>query len=175
MERLLPAVEADIDLVFMADDLGSQEGMLVSPDAYRRFLRPYQARWVEAARRLAPRARIAYHSCGSFREVIPDLIEMGVEVLTPVQPLARHMDLRGLKAAFGRDLTFMGGLDTQRLLPRGTRDEVRAGARDLVDALGHGGGFIFAASHELLPDVPPGNIVAMFEEAQVAGRYPLPS
>ena len=67
----------------------------------------------------------------------------------------------------------MGGLDTQRLLPRGTPEQVRAGARDLVDALGHDGGFIFAASHELLPDVPPQNIVAMFDEAQVAGRYPL--
>ena len=173
MERFLPEVAPFIDMVFMADDLGSQEGMLLSPDAYRTFLKPYQAAWIAAARRLAPGARIAYHSCGSFREVVPDLIEIGVEVLTPVQPLARAMDPRGLKADFGRDLSFMGGLDTQRLLPRGTPEQVRAGARDLVDALGHDGGFIFAASHELLPDVPPANIVAMFEEAQEAGRYPL--
>ena len=155
MERFLPEVAPFIDMVFMADDLGSQEGMLLSPDAYRTFLKPYQAAWIAAARRLAPGARIAYHSCGSFREVVPDLVEIGVEVLTPVQPLARAMDPRGLKADFGRDLSFMGGLDTQRLLPRGTPEQVRAGARDLVDALGHDGGFIFAASHELLPDVPP--------------------
>jgi uroporphyrinogen decarboxylase len=171
MERFLPSVGPSIDLVFMADDLGSQEGMLVSPDAYRRFLKPYQAAWIEAARRLAPGTRIAYHSCGSFREVIPDLIEIGVEVLTPIQPLARDMDPAGLKRDFGRDLSFMGGLDTQRLLPRGTPDEVRQGARELIDALAPGGGFIFAASHELLPDVPPANIDAMFDEAQRYGRY----
>ena len=95
MERFLPEVAPFIDMVFMADDLGSQEGMLVSPDAYRTFLKPYQAAWIAAARRLAPGARIAYHSCGSFREVLPDLIEIGVEVLTPVQPLARGMESTG--------------------------------------------------------------------------------
>lgn len=170
MERFLPEVADSIDLVFMADDLGSQNGMLVGPDQYRRFLKPYQRRWIEAARRLAPDARIAYHSCGSFIEVVPDLIEMGIDVLTPVQPLAKDMEHTRLKAEFGRELSFMGGLDTQKLLPKGSPSDVRAGARELIDTLGPDGGFIFSAAHELLPDVPAANIVAMFEEAQAYAR-----
>lgn len=173
MERFLPAVAASADVVFMADDLGSQQNMLLSPAQYRAFLKPYQARWIAAARRLVPHARIAYHSCGSFFQVLPDLVEIGVEVLTPVQPLARGMEVERLKREFGDSLSFMGGLDTQRLLPYGTEAEVRDGARRLIDTLGPGGGFIFSASHEILPDVPSRNIAAMFDEAQRYGRYPL--
>ena len=170
MERFLPAVAASTDIVFMADDLGSQNGLLVGPDQYREFLKPYQKRWIEAARRLVPGAYIAYHSCGSFVEVVPDLIEIGVDILTPVQPLARNMEHVRLKSEFGRELSFMGGIDTQKLLPRGTEADVRAAARELIDTMGTDGGLIFSASHELLPDVPAANIVAMFDEAQTYGR-----
>ena len=155
MERFLPAVADSTDVVFMADDLGSQMGMLMGPDLYREFLKPFQARWIMEARRLAPGARIAYHSCGSFAEVVPDLIEIGVDVLTPIQPLAVGMELEWLKREYGSELAFMGGMDTQKLLPKGDERDVRRGARTLIDTMAPGGGFIFSASHELLPDVPP--------------------
>ncbi|MEX1171703.1 MAG: uroporphyrinogen decarboxylase family protein [Chloroflexota bacterium] len=173
MQEFLPEVAESIDIVFMADDLGTQHGPIMSLDDYRRFCRPYQARWIAEARRLAPHAYVMMHSCGDFYALIPDLIEIGVDILQPVQPKASHMEPWRLKHDFGTALSFMGGLDTQELLPFGTSEEVRAGARALIDEYGAGGGFIFAPSHEILPDAPPENIAAMYGEALAYGRYPL--
>ena len=162
-----------VDIVVMADDLGTQDSLFMSPAAYREFCKPYQAAWVDAVRRHAPGARIMLHSCGAIRPLIPDFIEAGFDILNPLQPRARGMELATLKGEFGSELSLIGGLDTQELLPFGTPAEVRDGARFLIDALGPGGGYIFAPSHQIQADVPAQNIVAMYDAALDHGRYPL--
>ena len=107
--------------------------------------------------------RVRYHSCGGVRDILPDLIDIGLEVLTPFQPLARGMEPLALKRDFGRHITFHGGIDMQELLPHGTVQQVRDETRRLLDALNDGGGWIACSSHNLQPDTPPGNIVAMYE------------
>ena len=173
LEAFLPPIADAIDLVVMAEDLGTQDSLFMGPSAYREFCKPYQAAWVAAVRRFAPNARVMMHTCGAVYPLIPDFIEIGVDVLNPVQPLARGMEPRRLKREFGSELSFLGGLDIQALLPFGTPEQVRAGARALIDDLGPGGGFIFAPSHQIQPDVPPENIVAMYDAALAHGQYPL--
>ncbi len=162
-----------IDIVQFTDDLGSQRGLLMSPDNYRSFLKPHHRRWMDAVHRLAPHAKIAIHSCGSVFDVIPDLIDIGVEILNPIQPLAKNMEPWRLKRDFGRDLSFLGGVDIQRLLPFGTPDEVRTAVRELIAILGPGGGFILAPSHQFQPGIRAANIVAMYDTALAEGTYPL--
>lgn len=161
------------DVVMFNDDLGSQHGPMISPGAYRTFCRPYQERWLAETRKLVPNASILYHSCGAIRPLIPDFIEIGVDILNPVQPKAADMDLRALKSEFGRDLCFLGGFDVQELLPFGTEDDIRFGAKDLIEVLGPGGGFVFSPSHQILSEVPPQNVVAMFDGAREFGAYPI--
>jgi len=163
-----------VDMVVMAEDLGTQDSLFMSPAAYRRFCKPYQVAWVDAVRQLAPGARIMLHSCGAIRPLIPDFIDAGIDVLNPLQPRARGMDPATLKREFGSELSLIGGLDIQELLPFGSPGEVRDGAKALIDVLGPGGGYIFGPSHQIQPDVPPQNIVAMYDAALEYGRYPLP-
>jgi len=172
VEAFLPSVAEQADLVYMSDDLGTQQSLLMSPQAYRTFCKPYHGRLIAAIRRAAPRAKILMHSCGAIAPLIPDLIEIGVDVLNPVQPKAAGMEPHVVKREFGRELSFLGGLDTQELLPFGLREQIRDGVRDLIDAYAPGGGYVFAPSHEILPEVEPSNIVAMFEAALEFGAYP---
>jgi uroporphyrinogen decarboxylase len=164
-----------VDLVMMADDMGTQSSLFMSPDRYRSFLKPYHRRWTDAIHRIVPSASIVLHSCGSVYSIIPDLIDIGVDVLNPVQPRAANMEPQRLKREFGRDLAFLGGVDIQELLPTGTPAEVRDGTRHLIETLGRGGGFVLAPSHQFQPDVPPENIVAMYDAAREFGWYPLAS
>ncbi|HEY4753674.1 MAG TPA: uroporphyrinogen decarboxylase family protein, partial [Candidatus Limnocylindrales bacterium] len=109
-------------------------------------------------------AKVFFHTCGAVHELIPDLLEIGVDILNPVQVSAAGMDTAELKREFGRDLVFWGGgVDTQRVLGGGTPDEVRAEARRRIDDLAAGGGFVFATVHNIQPDVPPENILAVHE------------
>jgi len=160
-------------VVLLGEDLGTQLTPFMNPDMYREFCKPYHAQWTEAVRRLAPNAAIALHSCGNVFPLIPDFIEIGVSILNPVQPKAQMMEPWRLKKEFGKDLTFFGGFDTQDLLPRGSPAEVREGARELIDTYGPGGGFIFCPSHQIQADVPPENVVAMYDAAYEYGWYPL--
>ncbi len=173
LETFLRPIADVVDLVVLGEDLGTQNSAFMSPTAYRKFCKPYHARWIAAVRGIAPGARVILHTCGAVYPLIPDFIEIGVDVLNPVQPLARQMEPWRLKREFGAELAFLGGLDIQKLLPRGTPDEIRDGARELIDVYGPGGGFIFAPSHQLQADVPPQNIVAMYEAALEHARYPL--
>lgn len=173
LEAFLAPIADAIDLVVMGEDLGTQHSLFMSPGAYREFCKPYHARWVNAVRRFAPRARIVLHTCGAVFPLIPDFIDIGIDVLNPVQPLAREMEPWRLKREFGYAISFLGGLDIQELLPRGTPGEIRAGARTLIDTYGPGGGYIFAPSHQIQADVPPENVVAMYDAALEYGRYPL--
>jgi uroporphyrinogen decarboxylase len=163
-----------LDGAMVFDDLGNQAGPLMSIDTYREFYKPYQARIIKHIRQyLRPEAKIILHSCGSMYNFIPDLIEIGVQAINPVQPLAKNMEPWRLKKEFGDKLSFLGGFDVQDLLPLGNVDEIREGAKRLVSEYGIGGGFIFGSSQIIQCNIPPENIVAMFEAAYKYGSYPL--
>ena len=170
---LMAAAGEYIDVVVMADDLGGQTGPLFSPKMYRALIKPYQAEIIATIKRHHP-ARVFYHSCGGIYPLIGDLIEIGVDLLNPVQVAAKDMgDTARLKREFGSRITFCGGIDSQQVLPFGTADDVRREVRRRIGDLGPGGGYVLAAVHAIQPDVPPENVVALYEEALVAGRYPL--
>jgi uroporphyrinogen decarboxylase len=171
LEEFLTPIGPYVDLICMGEDLGTQRAPFMSLSDYRRFCKPYQKRWIDAAKRCAPNARLVLHSCGAVRDYIPDFIDIGVQVLNPIQPKAAGMDAAGIKRDFGDALSFIGGFDIQELLPFGTAEEIRDGARRLIDAMAPGGGFIFAPSHQILPDVPPANVIAMYDAALEFAGY----
>jgi uroporphyrinogen decarboxylase len=159
--RVLPLVEGSVDVVGEADDLGGQERTLFSPATYRDLVKPLH-RELFAFLHARTDAKVFFHTCGAVRELIPDLIEIGVDVLNPVQVSAAGMDTAELKREFGRDLVFWGGgVDTQRVLGAGTPDEVRVEVLRRVGDLAPGGGFVFAAVHNIQPNVPAENVLAM--------------
>jgi len=159
-----------VDVVAEADDYGTQESMLISPDMYRRILKPMQAELFALIRARLRDGFIFFHSCGNIRELIPDFIEIGVDILNPVHIAATGMAPAALKRDFGRDICFWGGgVETQHILPFGTPDEVREDVRRNVEALAPGGGFVFNTVHNIQPDVPPENIMAMWEALQEFG------
>lgn len=160
-----------LDVFCYWDDLAGQDGWLISPQVYRKMIQPKQRRLVEAMKRKTD-AKIYYHCCGAVSDVIPDLIDVGFDILNPVQVSARGMDTRRLKAEYGRDITFWGGgVDTQRVLPFGTPSEVADEVKRRIDDLAPGGGFVFAAVHNIQALVPPENIIAAFEAALEYGQY----
>jgi uroporphyrinogen decarboxylase len=154
-----------IQFVREGDDIGSQESLLISPALYRNYLKPRHRRLFEAQKAIFPAPFYGFfHSDGAIYELIPDFIEAGVEVLNPVQVTGPGMNLTRLKTEFGERITFWGGgVDTQHVLPRGTPAEVKADVRKRIKALAPGGGTIFGAIHNILGDVPPENILAMWE------------
>jgi len=163
LEKFLGAVGPYIDVINFGDDLGAQNCPQISPRMYREFFKPRHAVMWARAKQLAP-AKVMLHCCGAVRPLLPDLIDAGLEVLNPVQISCRGMDAGGLKRDFGRDLVFWGGgCDTQRVLPCGTPDEVREHVREQVRSMAPGGGFVFQQVHNILGNVPPENIIAMYE------------
>ncbi|MFA6107177.1 MAG: uroporphyrinogen decarboxylase family protein [Candidatus Latescibacterota bacterium] len=171
-ERALELLGDLVDVVQEGDDYGGQRGLQVSPEVWRAVFKPRLGRLLAAIKRRAPGASIFFHSCGSIAEILPDLVEVGVEALNPVQVAATGMDSRELKARYGSALTFWGGgIDTQRVLPGGTPAQVRDEVRRRIDDLAPGGGFVFAAVHNVQADVPPANLLAMRAALEEFGRY----
>ena len=154
-----------VDVVSWGDDLASQESPLFSPKIYRELVKPRHARMIDGVKSMAD-VKVNYHTCGSVYPLIEDLIDIGVDALNPLQVSARNMDPAKLKRDFGDRLAFWGGMDTHRLLPFGTPDEVRKETRRMIDLMGRGGGYILATVHNIQAEVPPENIVAMFDEAR---------
>jgi uroporphyrinogen decarboxylase len=161
-----------IDVIVEYDDLGHGSGLLISPKMYRRFLKP-RHRELFSFIKSHSHAAMFLHSCGAIHDLIPDLIEVGVDILNPIQLGAVNMgDTKKLKTEFGKDITFWGGgINTQDVLPNGTPQEVKDEVKKRMDDLAPGGGFIFAAVHNIQPDVPPQNIVAMWEAWKEYGAY----
>ncbi|MCD6469691.1 hypothetical protein J7L29_02700 [Candidatus Bathyarchaeota archaeon] len=158
--------EADglIDIFMMGEDLGTQEGLLVSPKIFREFIKPYLAKHVQLAKRYG--VKVMLHSCGAIHELIPDLIEMGIGILNPIQVRAKGMNPIELKREYGDKLSFHGGIDIQQTLPYGAPKDVRAEVRERIQTLGRGGGYILCTTHNIQPDTPLINILAMYEEAK---------
>jgi len=153
------------------DDVCGQNGWLIAPDVYRKMIKPKQRRLVEAIKSKTD-AKIYYHSCGAVFDLIPDLIELGFDILNPVQVSARGMDTKCLKETYGKDISFWGGgVDTQHVLPFGNPDEVADEVRRRIDDLAPGGGFVFAAVHNIQALVPPENILTAYETAIEYGTY----
>ena len=164
LERFLGAVGSHLDIILFGDDLGMQSGPQISPAMYREFFQPRQRLLWRRVRELAPHLRIMLHCCGGVRELLPGLIEAGLDAINPVQITCRGMDPAGLKADFGGRLTFWGGgCDTREMIVRGTPAQVREHVRRLMDVWRPGGGFVFQQVHNIMADVPPENIVAMLD------------
>jgi uroporphyrinogen decarboxylase len=157
----------DLDWLWLGDDVGGQRSMLMSPDTWRKMVKPLLKQNAQVAKRLG--LYVAFHSCGAIRPIIGDLIEIGVDVLNPIQCNCPGMNPLDLKKEFGKDLAFMGGVDTQGVLPNGTPAQVRQATAELLEGMtADGGGYIFAASHTVPPETPDDNIFAMYEEAGIA-------
>ena len=160
-----------IDVVMIGDDLGGQSGPLFSPDFYRRVVKPRQKRLVQHIKSLTP-AKVWYHTCGSIMQLIPDLIDNGIDILNPVQISAAGMDPKQLKSRYGDRLVFWGGgIDTQHVLPFASPDEVRQDVRRTLQVFKPGGGYVFNSVHNIQAGVPPENTVAMFDAAYEYGFY----
>ena len=163
LDRFLGAVGPYIDIVLFGDDLGAQTGPQISPRMYREFFKPRHAAMWARAKKLA-NAKVMLHCCGAVRQLLPDLIDAGLDAINPVQISCRGMDAEGLKRDFGKDLTFWGGgCDTQQILPCGTPAEVRAHVLHQCQTLAPGGGFVFQQVHNILANVPPETIIAMYD------------
>jgi len=160
-----------VDIVTYADDYGTQTSQIISPDMFRRLLKPRVKILLEAFARLAPHAKRFFHSDGNVRPLIPDFLEMGVDILNPIHIRAKEMEPAALKSDFGRDLVFWGGgVDTQGILPNGTPQEVKDDVRRNIEALAPGGGYVFSTVHNIQADVPPENIVAMYDAVLEYGK-----
>lgn len=171
VEQWIGPIGEYVDIVSTYDDLGTQIGPLMSHKDYVTYLKPYERQMIDHIKRYTD-AKIYRHSCGSVYEFIPDFIDIGVDILNPVQPLAKHMEPWRLKHEFGKDLTFFGGVDTQQLLYQSPQ-EVRQGVQDLIQQYAPGGGYIFGTGHNIEPDTPIENIPAMYEAALEYGQYPI--
>lgn len=166
LERFLGAVGDDIDIILFGDDLGMQSGPQISPEMYREYFKPRHQRMWSRARELA-NVKVMLHCCGGVRELLPDLIDAGLDVINPVQITARGMETAQLKKDFGREIVFWGGgCDTQQILPNGTPEEVYAHVKQQLEILSPGGGFVFQQVHNILPEVPVENIIAMFSSVK---------
>jgi uroporphyrinogen decarboxylase len=154
-----------IDLVAFGDDVGLQDRAVCRLPVYQEMIRPYQERIVQHIRDNTD-AKIFYHTCGSVYSYIPDFIELGIDALNPMQVTAKNMEPERLKAEFGGKIAFWGGIDTQHILPHGSPEDVAAEVRRMAELMGPDGGYVCSAVHNIQPDVPPENILALFETAR---------
>jgi uroporphyrinogen decarboxylase len=164
-ENAIDACGAEnISIVDWGDDIGIQTGPMMNPDKYRDFVRPFHQK-MNAAIKNRTEAKISYHSCGSVIRFMDDIIEIGVDLLNPLQVSAKNMDPKVLKEKWGKKISFSGGIDTHDLMPKGTSKQVRDEVRNMIEIMAKNGGYILAAVHNIQNDVPPENIDAMLREA----------
>jgi uroporphyrinogen decarboxylase len=171
LKQVLPVVEGYVQIVQTGDDLGIQTGPQLSPKLYREVVKP-RHKWLYQYLRKHTDAYIFIHTCGSVYEFIPDFIEMGIDILNPVQVSAKDMDTKKLKDEFGKDVTFWGGgCDTQKVLPFGTPSEIKEEVKKRIEGLAPDGGFVFTQVHNIQAGIPPENIMAMYEAVKDFGKY----
>ena len=172
-DSVLTEIGEYVQVVQVGDDLGGQGGPLFSPRLYRQVYKPRHRRLTDAIRKKTD-AKIYFHTCGSVYAILPDIIESGMDIINPAQVSAKDMDSAKIKGEFGKDLTFWGGgCDATVVMTQGTPEEVRAEARRRIHDFAPGGGFVFGSIHNMQPNVPPQNVVAMFQAAHDFGTYPI--
>ena len=159
--RIFEAAAKHMDIFMLGDDFGSENGLLISLAMFRKFFKPALGDLINLAKKFDLKTML--HTCGGIRELIPDLIEIGLDILNPIQTRAKGMDPKKLKKEFGKDICFHGSVDVQKTLPFGVPDEIKRTVDSYVKTLGEGGGFILAPSHNLQMDIPIDNILAMYE------------
>lgn len=164
----LELIDLGADILVCGDDFGSQNGMVMSPETWRKWFKPRIRNMFEAFKSVNPDVKIGWHSCGSILPIIPDFIEIGLDILNPIQPKAEGMDPLTLKKTFGRELIFFGGIDVQELLPFGKPAAIKEEVRRRIDILGEGGGYIVASAHNIQDDTPVENILALYEAVREA-------
>lgn len=171
MGHFLSALGENVDIIKIGDDLGMQNNLLISPKMYRHILKPVHADYIQFIKERT-HAKVFFHSDGDVAPLIDDFIEIGIDILNPIQTSAGSMsDLPMLKKRYGRNIVFCGGIDTHRLLPRGSTAEIRDEVRRVLQILGEGGGYMAAAVHTVMDDVPPENVLAMVDAVRQFGRY----
>jgi len=172
VSTFLDAVGPYLDIIAFKDDIAMQSGPVISPRMFRDMIKPRMRKLIDVIRSKT-KAKLWFHSCGSVYYAIPDLIELGVEILNPIQVQAVDMDTARLKQEFGKNLAFWGGIDTQQVLPFGAPEDVRAEVRRRILELASDGGYVLASAHNIEADVPGENTLAMYQTAHECGRYPL--
>jgi uroporphyrinogen decarboxylase len=171
MGPFLEALGENVDIIKIGDDLGTQDSLLMSPDMYREILKPIHADYISFIKEHTD-AKVFFHTDGDVVPLIDDFIEMGVDILNPIQTSAGKMaDLAGLKERFGNNIVFCGGIDTHRVLPSGTPEEVREEVKRVIRLLGDGGGYMVSSVHTIMNDVPPENVLAMVDAVEEFGTY----
>ncbi len=170
--QFLDVVGPYIQVIRTSDDLATQNNLMFPPEFYRKMLKPLHKKFFDFIKSKT-KAKIFYHSCGNVASVIEDLVEIGVDIINPVQVSALG-DTARLKSMFGEKVVFWGGIDTQKVLPRGSPEDVEVEVQHRIRDLAPGGGFVLAAVHNIQPDVPPQNIIAMAKAAKKFGEYPVP-
>jgi uroporphyrinogen decarboxylase len=173
MGHFLEQLGDHVDIIKIGDDLGTQESLMISPRMYRRILKPVHADFISFIRERTD-AKVMFHSDGDVAPLIDDFVEIGVDILNPIQTSAGTMsDLPMLKKRYGKNIVFCGGVDSHRILPHGSVDDVRKEVKRVIGALGPGGGYMLGAVHTVMNDVPPENVLAMVDAVEEYGRYPL--
>jgi uroporphyrinogen decarboxylase len=162
---------AGVDVIWLGDDFGTQHRMLLSPRMWREFIKERYARIIAALKSARPGIKVAYHCDGYIEPIIPDLIDIGLDALNPVQPLS--MNPAELKKKFGRRLAYWGTVDVQRTFPFGSPEDVMEEVRTRIATVGPGGGFILCSAHRVQPGTPLSNIDAYYRAAEKYGRYPI--
>ena len=171
-DALLDEVGDVVDIVGEGDDYGTQQSQLIAPDHFRQYYKPHFVRVLDFIKKKTPNVKIMFHSCGNVRPVIPDFIEMGIDILNPVHVNAEGMEPFQLKKDFGKDIVFWGGgVDTQHVLPNGKPLQVADHVKRNIEALAPGGGFVFTTVHNIQAEVPPENIEIMLDTLQKFGKY----
>ncbi len=170
MGTFLKALGPNVDIIKIGDDLGTQQSLLMSPDMYRRVLKPIHADWIEFIKARTD-AKVFFHTDGDVFPLIDDFVEMGIDILNPIQTSAGKMaNLEELRDRYGTKITFCGAIDTQKILPHGKPDEIRAEVRRVIDILGPAGGYMVSSVHTVMNDVPAENILAMVDAVEEYGR-----
>ena len=173
MGRFLDELGDNVDIIKIGDDLGTQESLMISPQMYRDILKPVHADFIDFIKSRT-RAKIFFHSCGDVAPLIGDFIDIGVDILNPIQTSSGKLsDLPALKKRFGKNMVFCGGIDSHRILPFGSVEEVRQEVRRVMQILGPGGGCMIGPVHTVMNDVPPENVLAMVDAVEEFGHYPL--
>jgi len=173
MGHFLFELGEDVDIIKIGDDLGTQESLLISPKMYREILKPIHADYIAFIKEHT-RAKVFFHTDGDVFDLVEDFIEIGVDILNPIQTSAGKMaNLEVLKKRYGEELTFCGAIDTQYILPQGSPGDVSQEVKRVIDILGPGGGYMLASVHTIMDEVPPENILAMVDAVEEFGHYPL--
>lgn len=156
-------IEMGVDMLWLGDDIATQQGMMMSLETWREFFRPRYAAMFAEYKRLNPKIKLAYHSCGNCKAILDDMAEIGLDIINPIQPAA--MDPLDIKKRYGKRLALFGGLCVQYVLPNGTPEDVRREVRRLKTQVGRGGGYILAPAHNIQSDTPLENVLAFYDEA----------